>query len=86
MGSLRISLFAVLVVAVVAALGLGGLALGVAAGKSGATATYPPASCGPTAPKLTVDGTGQVTSTPDLLTMVVHVTVTEPCSDGVNGR
>jgi uncharacterized protein YggE len=68
----------VLVVAVVVALVLGGLALGIAAGTSGATATHPAVSCGPTTPKLTVHGTGQATATPDLLTVVVQVSITEP--------
>ena len=76
--SFRISLFSVLVAAVVVAVVLGGVALSVAAGTSGATATHPPASCGPTTPKLTVHGTGQATATPDLLTVVVQVVVTEP--------
>jgi uncharacterized protein YggE len=76
--SFRISLVSVLVAAVVVAVVLGGVALGVAAGTSGATATHPPASCGPTTPKLTVHGSGQATATPDLLTVVVQVAVTEP--------
>jgi len=77
-GSFRISRSSVLVAAVVVAVVLGGVALGIAAGTSGATATHPPASCGPTAPKLTVHGTGQATATPDLLTVVVQVAVTGP--------
>jgi uncharacterized protein YggE len=76
--SFRISLSSVLVAAVVAAVVLGGVALGVAAGTSGATPTRPPASCGPTTPKLTVHGTGQATATPDHLTVVVQVAVTGP--------
>ncbi len=66
-----------LVVGVVAAVILGAIALGAAAGKSGAAAS-PPASCGPTSPKLTVHGTGDAVATPDLLTIVVQVTATGP--------
>jgi len=66
-----------LVIGVAVAVILGGIALGVAAGKSGAAPT-PQASCGPTSPKLTVQGTGEATARPDLLTVVVQVTATEP--------
>lgn len=66
-----------LVVGVVVAVILGGVALGLAVEKSGAAASAQ-ASCGPTSPKLTVVGTGEVTATPDLLTVVVQVTTTEP--------
>jgi uncharacterized protein YggE len=61
-----------LVVTLVAAVALGGVALAVAAGDSGA-AGLPRGSCGPTAAKLTVQGTGQATGTPDVLTVVVQV-------------
>ena len=66
-----------LVVGVILAVIIGGVALGVAAGNSGAAAN-PQASCGTTSPKLTVHGTGQATATPDLLTVVVQVTATGP--------
>ena len=66
-----------LVIGVAVAVILGGIALGVAAGTSGAAPT-PQASCGPTSPKLTVQGTGEATARPDLLTVVVQVTATEP--------
>jgi uncharacterized protein len=73
----HLSWLPLLVVGVVLAVILGGIALGVAAGRSGAAAT-PPASCASTSPKLTVHGTGEATATPDLLTLVVQVTATEP--------
>ena len=37
-----------------------------------------PSSCGPGTPKLTVQGTGQATAKPDLLTVVVQVNTTGP--------
>jgi uncharacterized protein YggE len=61
-----------LAVAAVAAVALGGAALGVATQSSGAV-DRPQPRCGPTAAKLTVQGTGQATGTPDLLTVVVQV-------------
>jgi uncharacterized protein len=61
-----------LVVAAVVAVALGGTSLGVASQSSGAV-DRPPARCGPTAAKLTVQGTGQSTGTPDLLTVVAQV-------------
>src|SRR5580658_6151674 len=73
----RISWLFGLVVGVVGAVVLGGLALSVAAGKSG-TAGHPQAACGQTAPKLTVLGTGEATATPNVLTVVVQVAATEP--------
>jgi uncharacterized protein YggE len=63
---------AALVAAAVVALALGGAALGVATQSSGAV-DRPTPRCGPTAAKLTVQGTGQATGTPDLLTVVVQV-------------
>jgi uncharacterized protein YggE len=66
-----------LVVVLVAAVAFGGVALAVAAGNSGA-AGLPRGSCGPTAAKLTVQGTGQATGTPDLLTVVVEVSASGP--------
>jgi uncharacterized protein YggE len=65
------------VVTLVAALALGGAALGVASQTSSAV-DRPPAHCGPTAAKLTVQGTGQATGTPDLLTVVVQVAASGP--------
>ena len=62
---------AVLTVAVVA-LVLGGTALGVAADRSNPT-VHSVVSCSSTTPKLTVQGTGQATVTPNLLTVVVNV-------------
>ncbi len=73
----RRSWLSLLVVGVAVAVILGGLALGLAVGRSGAT-TSPQASCGPTSPKLTVHGTGEATATPDLLTIVVQVSAAEP--------
>jgi uncharacterized protein len=53
---------------------LGGLVVGLVSGATTpAGAAHPAASCGPTVPKLTVQGTGQATGTPDLLTVVVQV-------------
>jgi uncharacterized protein YggE len=53
---------------------VGGLVAGLASGAgTPAGAAHPAASCGPTVPKLTVQGTGQATATPDLLTLVVQV-------------
>jgi uncharacterized protein len=66
-----------LVVAAVTAVVLAGTALGVASQSSGAVDRLPP-RCGPTAAKLTVQGTGQSTGTPDLLTVVVQVTAAGP--------
>ena len=66
-----------LVTAVVAAVALGGVALGVAAGNSGAV-DLSPGSCGPTAAKVTVQGTGQATGTPNVLTVVVQVSASGP--------
>jgi len=71
------SRLSVLVIGVVVAVILGGVALSLAVGEPGAAAS-PQASCGPASPKLTVVGTGEATATPDLLTVVVQVTATEP--------
>src|ERR1035437_10992121 len=62
---------------VVVAVLLGGLALGVAVGNANPT-DHPQASCGPTTSKLTVQGMGQATATPDLLTVVVQVDAAGP--------
>jgi uncharacterized protein YggE len=70
----------VLVAAVVAAVLLGGAALGLAIGHqpTAAAAARPQGSCGPTTPKLTVQGVGEATATPDLLTVVVQVDASGP--------
>ena len=62
----------VLTVGVVGAVALGGVALGVAVNNAGATGK-PAVSCSSTTPKLTVQGTGQATAPPNLLTIVVAV-------------
>jgi uncharacterized protein len=62
----------VLVVVVGLAVVIAGVALGLTVSRSDA-AEPRPASCGPTAPKLSVVGTGQATVTPDTLTVVVQV-------------
>ncbi len=63
--------------AVVLALAVGGAGLGLASYDSGAPGGVLPA-CGGSSPRLTVTGTGQATATPDLLTLVVEVDVTDP--------
>jgi uncharacterized protein YggE len=62
----------VLVVAVGLAVVIAGVALGFTVSRSDAAAPRQ-ASCGPTAPKLSVVGTGEATVSPDLLTVVVQV-------------
>src|SRR6202789_1957271 len=53
---------------------VGGLVVGRAGGAATPGAAAPPAGhCGSTVPKLTVQGTGQATGTPNLLTVVVQV-------------
>ncbi len=59
---------------------IGGGVGGVAAA-GGATGPGVP-RCGPTAPKLTVRGTGQATGTPDLLTLTLSVSTTAPTANG----
>jgi hypothetical protein len=56
---------------VVLAVVVAGAALGLTLSRSGPGGKQ--ASCGPTAPKLSVVGTGQATVSPDLLTVVVQV-------------
>jgi uncharacterized protein YggE len=70
----------VLIVAVAAAVLLGGAGLGVAFARQPAAAApvRAQASCGPTTPKLTVEGVGEATATPDLLTVVVQVDAAGP--------
>jgi hypothetical protein len=65
------------VLAVGLAVVLAGVALGLTATRASATA-HAQASCGPTAPKLSVVGTGQATVSPDLLTLVVQVDAEGP--------
>ena len=67
-----------LVVAVVMAVALGGVALGVAAAKKSGAVEHRPVGCGAAAPKVTVQGTGQATGRPDLLTVVVQVSASGP--------
>ncbi len=53
------------------ALLLGGAGLGLALSDAGASTAAPaPSGCGPSNPRLTVQGTGQASATPDLLTAV----------------
>lgn len=67
---------------ILAALGVAGAALGVAvsgpaAGSSPQVGT-PSVACTGSAPKMTVQGTGRATATPDVLTAVVGIDVTDP--------
>jgi uncharacterized protein YggE len=69
------------VVAVTTALIVGGVALRLAVSNpapaaSGAASVS--AACASSAPKLTVQGTGNASATPDLLTLTVDIAVTEP--------
>jgi len=66
-----------LVVAVGLAVVVAGVALGLTVARSDPAGSRQ-ASCGPTAPKLSVVGTGQATVTPDLLTVVVQVDAAGP--------
>jgi uncharacterized protein len=75
--SRRLSGVSVLTLAIVVALALGGAALWVAVDHS-TPSGHASAACGPGTPKLTVQGTGQATATPDLLTVVVQVDTTGP--------
>jgi uncharacterized protein len=59
----------------VAALLVGGAGLGLALDDSGGSTTHT-VTCSGTTPKLTVQGTGQASATPDVLTAVVQVTST----------
>jgi len=61
-----------LAVAVGLAVVIAGVALGLTVSRSDPVSSRQ-ASCGPTAPKLSVVGTGQATVTPDTLTVVVQV-------------
>jgi hypothetical protein len=65
-----------LLLLVLGALMVGGTGLGLALSDAGAA---PPAvTCGASTPRLTVQGTGQATSTPDTITAVIGVTQTAP--------
>ncbi len=68
------------VVAVVAALAVGGAALGLAASNAApvASGSPPSASCAASAPRLTVQGTGMASAPPDVLTVTVDIDVTDP--------
>lgn len=66
-----------LVLAVGLAVVLAGVALGLTVTRSSPTG-HSLASCGPTAAKLSVVGTGQATVSPDLLTVVVQVDAEGP--------
>jgi hypothetical protein len=68
---------AVAVAAVVVAVAVAAVALGVATQRSGAVERARPA-CGPTSAKLTVQGTGQASGTPDLLNVVVQIAASGP--------
>jgi uncharacterized protein YggE len=65
------------VAAVVVAVAVAAVALGVATQRSGAVERAR-STCGPTSAKLTVQGTGQATGTPDLLNVVVQVAASGP--------
>jgi uncharacterized protein YggE len=70
------------VVGIAAALVVGGVALGLAVSNGSASASgntgSVSAACASSAPKLTVQGTGNASATPDLLTVSVAVNVTDP--------
>lgn len=68
----------VLVAAVVVTLAVAGVALGVAASQSSGAVVRPAPGCGAHAAKLTVQGTGQATGTPDLLTVALQVSASGP--------
>lgn len=63
-------------VAVTVALAVGGVALGLAASNTASRAA-PSAPCAGSGPKLTVQGTGNASATPDLLTVTVAIDVTD---------
>jgi hypothetical protein len=67
-------------VGIAVALVVGGVALGLTVSNSQASSDTASAStvCGGSAPKLTVQGTGNASATPDLLTVAVDVAVTDP--------
>jgi hypothetical protein len=73
----RLSGASVLTLAIVVALALGGVALWLGVDHS-TPSGHASTACGPGVPKLTAQGTGQATATPDLLTVVVQVDTTGP--------
>ena len=75
--SRRFSGVPVLTLAIVVALALGGVALWLGIDHS-TPSGHASVACGPGTPKLTVQGTGQATAKPDLLTVVVQVNTTGP--------
>jgi uncharacterized protein len=78
----------VLVLAVVAAVSLGGLAAGCTTSASASTTGG--TACSPDAPRLTVQGSGVATGTPDVLTVVVDISTTDSTAQSAlsdnNGR
>ena len=71
------------VIAVATALAVGGVALGLAVSNSTSPASASTsASCAGSAPKLTVQGTGDASAAPDILTVspVASATMTAPSS------
>lgn len=67
------------VAAVATALVVGGVALGLAVSTTTSPAsTSVSARCAGSAPKLTVQGTGNASATPDVLTVTVDIAVTDP--------
>jgi hypothetical protein len=62
----------------VGALLLGGVALGVGISNGRSSSPAPPITCNSTTPKLTVQGSGQATATPDELVAVLAVNTTGP--------
>ncbi len=64
-------------VGITAALVVGGVALGLASSNQTPTASASPA-CTSSTPRLTVQGTGNASATPDLLTVAVDIDVTDP--------
>jgi uncharacterized protein len=66
-------------IGITAALAVSGSALGLAASNTTrAAAPSPSAACAGSAPKLTVQGTGNASATPNLLTVTVDIDVTGP--------
>jgi uncharacterized protein YggE len=66
------------VIGITAALAVGGAALGLAASNTAAASPSTAASCAGSAPRLTVQGTGMASATPNLLTVSVDIDVTDP--------
>ena len=64
--------------AIAAALAVGGTALGFAVSGTPASAAPVASGCGSSDAKLTVQGSGMATGTPDLLTISVGIDVTDP--------